>query len=267
MPELPECRIMSDFINDKSKGKTFRKSFHVLKGNQPEPHIESDFTVESKSVGKEIIMDIKTEDDTVPIHVFMGMNGNWKYVPTEQWDQTKFVRFRMDDETGHSLLLHGGFMGPKYSIGKPFAGTKRGPDPTRDFDRFRENVMSNLDGKAFGKPICEVLLNQEYFNGIGNYIRSTILYYSDVNPFENAKSAIDKNPQVLDLCRDVPLKSYQMHGGQLRDWDNPFDVDSEEFEKWVFYQKGLSCKDGTGRTFWFDPKWESECPYKINRKK
>lgn len=257
MPELPECRIMSDFINEKSKGKTFRKSFHVLKGNQPEPHIESDFTVDSKSVGKEIIMDIKTEDDTVPIHVFMGMNGNWKYVPTEQWDQTKFVRFRMDDETGHSLLLHGGFMGPKYSIGKPFAGTKRGPDPTRDFDRFRENVMSNLDGKAFGKPICEVLLNQEYFNGIGAYLTAEIVGRLDINPFRNINSlSFSELDDLFNMIIRCCQESYELGGGELKDWKNP--LSKSKINEWLlFYGNKKECSKHRfgSRNIWIKNKF------------
>ena len=41
---------------------------------------------------------------------------------------------------------------------------------------FRNNVLQNLEAAAFNKPICEVLLNQKYFNGIGNYLRAEILY-------------------------------------------------------------------------------------------
>ena len=36
--------------------------------------------------------------------------------------------------------------------------------------------MENLDASAFNKPICEALLNQKYFNGIGNYLRAEVLY-------------------------------------------------------------------------------------------
>ena len=41
---------------------------------------------------------------------------------------------------------------------------------------YRENVVSNLSDRAFDRPICEVLLNQKYFNGIGNYLRAEILF-------------------------------------------------------------------------------------------
>jgi endonuclease VIII-like 1 len=190
----------------------------------------------------------------------MGMSGNWLFTPTETWYDRKFTRMRLDTTDGNSLLLYGLYMGPKYRVGG-FTGVKRGLDPTKEFDSFKNVVISNLDKKVFDKPICEALLDQKYFNGIGNYLRSTILYYLDVNPFETARKVIKSHPQVLDMCRDIPMKAYELNGGQLQDWKNPFDTDFEEFKKWVFYQKGISCKDKTGRTFWFDEKWKDNCPY------
>jgi hypothetical protein len=88
------------------------------------------------------------------------------------------------------------------------------------------------------------------------------LYYLDVDPFEEARNVIKRNPEILDMCRDIPMKAYQLNGGQLQDWKNPFAADYEEFLKWVFYQKGMSCRDNTGRTFWYNPKWNKNCPYK-----
>lgn len=268
MPELPELRISADFINQKSQHR-FIKAFHVEKGNNPKPfEIEEQFNVSAQSSGKELLINFSNmSGDDLKIWVFMGMSGNWKYVKTENWNSTKFTRMRLDDETGHSLLLYGGFMGPKYSVGKPFTGTKRGPDPTKKFEEFKSNIYNNINNRAFDKPICEVLLNQEYFSGIGNYLRSTILYYADVNPFEKARVILQTSDKVLNLCKDVPLKSYQLNGGQLRDWQSPFGEDSTQFKEWVYYQKGSSCKDKGGRTFWFDSKWDKECPYKINKKK
>ena len=37
--------------------------------------------------------------------------------------------------------------------------------------------------------------------------------------------------------------------------------DVASFLKWVFYQKGLSCRDNTGRTIWYNPKWIQKCTY------
>ena len=261
MPELAELKIMADYINQNTKDKLFNKSFHVLKGNNPEQfHLLNEFKVNAESFGKELIVRFYNEIEVHKISIFMGMSGNWKWVPTGVWNDTKYVRMRLDTIDGWSLILYGSYMGPKYRIGG-FTGVKRGPDPTKEFQKFYQNVMDNIEKKVFDKPICEVILNQEYFNGIGNYLRSTILYYLDINPFEEARKVIKDNPNILDMCRDVPLKAYSLNGAQLQDWTNPFNSDYKEFQKWVFYKKGISCKDKTGRTFWYDEKWKDSCPY------
>jgi endonuclease VIII-like 1 len=256
MPEIVECKIMSNFINHHTKDKTFTKIFSVEKGNIPNEYLSDEFfTLTSESYGKELLLTLNFKDKQLPIYVFMGMNGNWKYLPTKDWNQTKYVRLRLDTTDGKSLILYGGYMGPKYKIGQKFTGAKRGPDPMKDFNLFKNNVLQNLDKKDFDKPIYEVLLNQKYFNGIGNYLRSTILYYLDENPFQSGRDMIKNNPEILELCKDIPLKSYQLNGGQLRDWKNPFDTESKEFIEWVYYQKGKSIKDSNNRTFWYHPKW------------
>lgn len=261
MPELAEIKIMSDYINHHSQDKTFTKSYHVEKGNIPvETGFIENFKISSTANGKELIVKMYRDDTCIDLSVFMGMSGNWLFIPTENWSERKFTRLRFDTTDGNSLLLYGLYMGPKYRVGG-FTGVKRGVDPTKDFDTFRKNILENLGKSNFNKPICEALLDQKYFNGIGNYLRSTILYYLDVNPFEKARKIIKERPQVLELCREIPIKAYQLNGGQLTDWKNPFDTDFEEFKKWVFYQKGLSCKDKTGRTFWYDEKWRDYCPY------
>jgi endonuclease VIII-like 1 len=257
MPEWAEVKISADYINQNSQNKTFTSLYDVAKGNSAIINSSfSNFNVIADTNGKELLLKITQNNQNIPIHVFMGMSGGWKYVRTSEWIETKFTRLRLDDETGMSLLLSGGFLGPKYSIGKPFKGSKRGPDVVKEFELFKQNVLNNINKKAFEAPIYEVLLNQEYFNGIGNYLRSTILFYLDENPFLSARDIIRRRPDIFDLCKDVPLKAYQLNGGQLRDWENPFNADSTEFDEWVFYQKGESIKDSNNRTFWFNKKWK-----------
>ena len=261
MPELPECRIMSDFINDKSKNVKFTKSFHVEKGNVPTEFIsENKFVLSSESNGKGIKLKIydRVGNERI-IHVFMGMSGNWKYVPTSEWSDTKFTRLRFDDDTGNSLLLYGGYMGPKYSVDKPFTGTKRGVDPTKEFDSFKKNIFDNLNKKAFDKPICEVLLNQEYFNGIGAYLTAEIVGRLEINPFRNLKSfSTDELNKLFDMILKCCEESYKFGGGELRDWNNPFG--HSRIDEWIkFYNKKDICikqKFGT-RNIWIQNKWKT----------
>lgn len=54
----------------------------------------------------------------------------------------------------------------------------------------RENVLRNLADKAFNRPICEALLDQRFFNGIGNYLRAEILFRSAGRPLAWAEGQV-----------------------------------------------------------------------------
>lgn len=158
MPELAEIKIMSNYINHISKDKKFTKLYHVEKGNKPiDSELINNFKVETDSFGKELKLKVYNSLHIFQFSVFMGMSGNWKFVPTKNWEETKFVRMRLDTTDGYSLLLFGGYMGPKYRIGG-FNGVKRGPDPTKQFDEFKKNILDNINNRCFDNPLCDVLL-------------------------------------------------------------------------------------------------------------
>jgi endonuclease VIII-like 1 len=258
MPESPELRIMSDFINEKSINRTYTKMFHVEKGNDA---IESDkiknFKISSKSIGKELILNFHNKETDMKFSVFMGMSGNWKFVKTEEWNNTKFTRMRLDSEDGLSLLLYGGYMGPKYKL-NGFSGVKRGPDSVRDFNNFKENILNNLDKKNFDKPICETLLNQKYFNGIGAYLNAEIIGRLDINPFRHFNSLSNEELEnVFNMILQCQIESYNFGGGELKDWNNPFG--KSKINEWIkFYGNKDSCfrqKFGK-RNIWINKKWK-----------
>ena len=117
--------------------------------------------------------------------------------------------------------------------------------------------MTNLT--KLKKPLFEMLMDQKYFNGIGNYLRAEIVFRAgDVDPFLPAGMQFAKYPKLLDLCRDIPLLAYAKGGGAIKDWDNPFG-DGAITEKFMlcYGNKTMSKrKDRNGRTFWYDPKWD-----------
>lgn len=259
MPELAELKIMADYINQTTKGKVFNKSFHVLKGNNHEQfYLLDDFKIDAESFGKELIIRFYNGPEIHKISVFMGMSGNWKWVPTGTWNDTKYCRMRLDSVDGWSLLLYGSYMGPKYKIGG-FTGVKRGPDPTKDFRDFYDNIKNNIDKRAFDKPICEVLLNQEYFNGIGAYLCSEIIGRLDINPFEEARTVIKSNPKMLSMCRDIPIEAYNLGGGEIKDWTNPFG--KSKIDQWLLFygNKEVCYKQKFGsRNIWINKKFKNQ---------
>lgn len=74
---------------------------------------------------------------------------------------------------------------------------KRGPDPVLDHRAFCQNVASALSKAALQKPLGEVLLNQAYFNGIGNYMRAEIVHRTGVDPRTPASVFFSELPQLL----------------------------------------------------------------------
>ena len=102
MPELAELKIMSDYINQNIKNKTFTKLYHVEKGNIPvDSNLIENFRLESVSNGKELLLRLYQDDTDISISVFMGMSGNWLFTPTETWSDRKFTRMRLDTTDGY----------------------------------------------------------------------------------------------------------------------------------------------------------------------
>jgi endonuclease VIII-like 1 len=165
---------------------------------------------------------IEAEDKTVIAHVDQRRFGTWEVVPSEQW------------------------------------GDNRGPDPIYEYEAFRKHVLSSLEKNAFQHPICEVLLDQDYFNGIGNYLRAEILHRADVRPFERAKNVLEKLPleddgcnpkDILRLCKVIPEEAIQLEFSYGAAEDK-----EKAFEEWLqCYQKdgASSCKDSGKRMIWW----------------
>ena len=263
MPELAEVRIMSEFINEVAEGRIFRNirksTISKVKTSIRNPY-EDLFRVEASSRGKELRLEFISRDGNKTPRTFsMGMSGHWQIVLTG--NEPKHAHFMMDSTDGHTLCLVDVRRFAKWKWSD--WNTGRSPDPTKEFPEFVDKIRKNIDHKHFQVPICAALMNQNFFNGIGNYLRSTILYKANQNPFETAKDAILNNPMILDLCQQIPLEAYSLAGGQLKDWENPFNKKEEKisFREWVFYCKGISCIDDSGRRLWFDPKWKDLCPY------
>lgn len=265
MPELAELRLTSEYINVASEGREFFKieKNPTHKGIEfPAPY--SKFKIKAKSKGKEIVMYLYENEAApymyVPIRMTMGMSGHFQL--TETGKEAKHAHLKFYSTDGYTLSFVDVRRFGKWKFAEEWSDN-RGPDPTLEFQNFVRNIKSNLHKKDFDKPICEALMNQKYFNGIGNYLRAEILYRVNVNPFISAREALESNPEIYQLCRWAPMQAYKLGGGQLKDWENPFGKESE-MRSWsefmLCYNRPWTNKvvDRNGRTFWFDPKWKTE---------
>tara|TARA_R100000900_G_scaffold52349_1_gene41817 strand:- start:1598 stop:2413 length:816 start_codon:yes stop_codon:yes gene_type:complete len=267
MPELAELRLTADYINQAAKGLKFTKIHKnpVHKGKEvPTPF--KWFTISAESRGKELMITFRDNDSRNFKRLLMGMGmaGHFKLTNTGNEPKHAHLMFYATDGVTLSFVDVRRF--GKWKEVEEWS-SNRGPDPTKEYEDFKENILANMDKAAMKKPICEALMNQGYFNGIGNYLRAEILYrIPKLNPFTPANKAIIDHPIIFILCKELPLKAYALGGGQLKDWENPFKTEKEMFEKFIMCYGNTNMarvKDRNGRVFWFNPKWSKSLLFSL----
>lgn len=260
MPELAELKFTADYVNQVSEGAEY-----VSVNKNPEHKCEDldipfkSYRIKAESKGKEMVLAIldNNSDQIIPIRMTMGMSGYFKLTNSGQEPKHSHLKFNRKDGTTLSFVDVRRF--GKWKQGLWWNDT-RGEDPTTSFDSFWKDIMTNLTSRAFKKPLYEVLMNQKYFNGIGNYLRAEIIFRAeDVDPFLPAGMQLAKYPKILQLCKDIPMLAYAKGGGSIRDWDNPFGDETIQERFMLCYGNGEMSKrkDRNGRMFWYDPKWDN----------
>lgn len=262
MPELAEIRIMADYINSACSQSdftsfSFSSSAIDRKLGIVQPSDLQIFKIEADARGKELMLNIMQGGSLfMKISFSMGMSGYWKMIKSKD-SIPKHTHLKFNSVDGSSLCLVDVRRFAKWRPCKDWSDS-RGPDPTVEYDKFIENILKNKSRRVFNRPICEILMNQKYFNGIGNYLRAEILYRAKIDPWTPANSAVDSE-EMLQLCRQIPMEAYSIGGGSIKDWKNPYGDQKISIDEWMqCYGKMSNVVDGTGRTLWFDGKFKKE---------
>lgn len=269
MPEIAEVRLTSEFISKVGKISSF-----VRLEKSPVSKVKTDlsemafkqFTVHSSSRGKEMVLTFV--DASVPFQkatykkmkVTLGMSGQWVYYDPRHSDNEKIhkhTHLRLFDANGHILGLCDVRRFAKWSWTE--FDDKRSPCIFNEELKFADNIRNNWHThKDFEKhKLSEIMMNQKWFNGVGNYLRAEILYRLDRNPFMKASDLKKEDLEsLIALTIGCCNQSYKLGGGQLKDWKNPSGEDPSSFGEWMkCYSKLEKTLDAAGRTFWYDKKW------------
>ncbi|XP_030586784.1 endonuclease 8-like 1 [Archocentrus centrarchus] len=298
MPEGPELHLASLYVNSMCEGVVFsgpvRKS--EVSKNPDVPFTSEAYRITATSRGKEVKLTLtpikkdepkrrmKTGQAEQPIDIVFrfGMSGYFRFTREDELPKHAHLCFYSKEKPSRVLSF---VDTRRFGSWEP-NGTwqpNRGPCVLFEYKKFRENVVSNVSDRAFDRPICEVLLNQKYFNGIGNYLRAEILFRSNIPPFVSARAVLEglesddscenENPlkketdtkmsvsakkkqmkhemsDLLRLCHAVPLEVVNL-GGKGYD---PTKKEYSDFEAWLqcYCVDGMkSLQDHNGRTIWF----------------
>jgi len=119
-----------------------------------------------------------------------GMSGKFEFTPADELEKHSHLMFftKSNPQMVLSFVDYRRF--GKWFQGKNWSTVERGPCVIQESSSFIQNIADNIENCAFNKPICEVLLNQKFFSGIGNYLRAEILYRCGIPPFQPANEAI-----------------------------------------------------------------------------
>ena len=239
MPEGPELRLASIFINKVASKNFFTGK--VVKSDLATKLVEVPFeaktyVLQAESRGKELKVylnpthedekkskkNMKALPEQSVKHILFrfGMSGCFKLTSIEEIPKHAHLRFFTKD--GKNVLSFVDYRRfGRWEINGNW-GADRGPDTVTEYPAFRQNVLENLEKPAFNRPICETLLNQKFFNGIGNYLRAEILYRCKTAPFVQARSVLEplkdqiktEEPDILELCNIIPKEVLSLGGGK-----------------------------------------------------
>lgn len=128
-----------------------------------------------------------------------------------------------------------------------------GPDLVAEFTNYNSQFLKSINyyqpinqdifidrlRKYNTQNITNVLMNQKIFSGIGNYLKSEILYHAKIYPLSKISDLNDEQLKSLyNSTRYIIKKSYQTQGAKIHlysDLNTPIDEDIFNFQ--VYQQK------------------------------
>ncbi|KAI8508017.1 Endonuclease 8-like 1 [Branchiostoma belcheri] len=251
MPEGPELHLAARFVNAVCTGRVFSGKPVKSEVNWKNPEVAFEaaaYTVSAVSRGKEV--QLMSE---LPKHAHLMFYTR---------DKPPMVLSFVDVRRFGRWEVGGGWQ------------KDRGPCVILEYQDFRSHVLSSLADTAFNRPICEVLLNQKYFNGVGNYLRAEVLYRLGIPPFVSARSVLEplakaeelvaqngkkgvkiktEQPDLLELCNKLALEVVSL-GAMTYSHAPDSESSHDAFLRWLqcYYNSDMrTLVDHNGRTIWF----------------
>lgn len=100
-----------------------------------------------------------------------------------------------------------------------------GPDPLNDPNYSLIDLTRKMN-KHYAKPICEVLMNQSVFAGVGNYIKCEALYRTGVSPHRlTGDLKTFEISMIHRTVKEIMWASYKQGGASIRNYQR---IDGED---------------------------------------
>lgn len=219
MPEGPEIRRAADKVEAVLKDKTVER---IQFGLQPLKKF-------SKALTGTKVLQLETRGKALLTHFDSGhtiyshnqLYGVWRVVKRDKLPKTnRQLRLAMHTDQ-HSALLYSASDISVWNTEKieehPFL-QRIGPDILNPNLTWRE-VAERLQSRTFaGRALNSVYLDQAFLAGLGNYLRSEILFIAGIHPTRKAREL--SKGEIGKLARitlDISQRSYASQGVTIPD--------------------------------------------------
>jgi formamidopyrimidine-DNA glycosylase len=243
MPEGPEVKNMVLHLNKFLSGKTLHQIvIHSGRYSKKNPDNFSKFIeklplkiIEVRNKGKFIWFQFEggwTMWNT------LGMTGGWKL----EKDKHSHCEFILDNDKSLWFNDIRNFGTIKFCNNvEDFEKKIKSLGPDILEDEFTLEIFESLlkQNKLKEKTLPEIFMNQKYLSGLGNYLKSEILYESKISPFRKLGDITDSDIQILyKNIKKISLASLKAGGATIRNYSN---INNEKgkyvFEFKVYQQK------------------------------
>ena len=114
-----------------------------------------------------------------------------------------------------------------------------GPDILSD-DNFDSKKFLEIIKKYPDKTLPKILMDQSKISGIGNYLKSEILYYAKISPLRKIKDISDEElDYVFKFSKEISLKSYKSGGATIRNYSDINNIDGKFVFEFKVYNRKL----------------------------
>lgn len=214
MPEGPEIWRTADTLNDALQDKTITDlyfAFDELKEYESKLKGEKVDRVEAR--GKAILTFFANDEAMYSHNQLYGkwmVNGNGSEPDT---NRSLRVAIHNDEYSAYLYSASEIEILPQKRISEHSYIQKLGPDVLHP-DTSYEDILAQYRSQDFqNRKLTTLLLDQGFISGIGNYLRSEIMFYAGVDPHHKLKEYSDE--QKEDLARatvKLSRRSYETKG-------------------------------------------------------
>lgn len=257
MPEGPELRISKELTYPLVVGKNVRNI--IVGANSRYANICPDKLLEFKRTFRDqnplinIVKPLKITDVNVKgkfmywsfdngWHMFLTFGMTGQVSPTA--GKHVCLQIQLIDDQGNLSDIF--FNDPRHFGTVKFASSQDlqekldelGWDPFTPFSNKKNFIINSLRGSS--KSICEDLMNQKIFSGVGNYIRAEALYDSEISPWTPSRSLSET--KVIKLCESIVAvmeESYSHQGATISTYKDAYGAEGKYTSCFKVYGKKI----------------------------